>query len=228
MKMSKKEKIAYLLVAIACLIITFAFLKIFAFEDKNKNYPKVDNDLLNELYNYIPNYHNYYYKLGNLTNIEITNTIIKYIENNESDLIQDNSLKIQDFELIGKKIFGQEIKFNHQDYLIDNYELIYNEEQSSYTLNKLNEANSYIEKREYDKYTILDDGKTIIIYDRYVLCDKENNCYKDYERNYQYSFNFLKDGTIDLKNNLTKAASYKHTFKYEDNHYIWYSSELAD
>lgn len=251
-KMSKQEVLAYTLVAILALVITFGFLKIFSFEDssdKDKNNNPITEDLVKELTNYIPNYRYYYNKYSNLTINEIGKVVYNYILNNKSNIlvpitIDDfNGLEIdltnieplsrlsqEDFLETAHYLFGQNEEVNLKDFSIDNnIKAIYI--NNSFLIYKVNDSEDivYQEAKEYTKYEITDEGNTLIIFDRYVKCDITNDkCYKDSELRYPNSYNFIKDGEVVINKASSKAQSYKHTFKLENNHYVWYSSELDD
>ena len=246
MKMSKKEKIAYMLVAIISLIVTFSFLHFFAFEKDNedKKSLEVSEELVLKLYDFIPDYRLDYDKLANLSSSEIGRITYNYILKYENKLLEnanitsdeDNAKIIYQIKEEAwldtiQKLFGKDSSFNAKEINFQDLKIKYVEDQNLYLVyQKENiELPNYEEKREYQKYEVTDNGEKIIIYDKYIKCDlTEEVCYNDAENRSVNSYKFITNGQVDLKNNLKQAKSYKHTFIYQDGHYIWESSELDD
>ena len=245
MKLTKKEILAYILVFIITMTLTFTFLKTFAFE---KNEHKVNNEvseeLIKRLYSYIPNYRSYYNKYQNLSSSEIGKVIYNYILNYNNSLLTNYSInelesnedvtpigkiKKEDYEDVAYYIYGKDIKLNHQNLtLYPNIKALFKDDY--YLIYKLNNyPDNNKERRIYTSYELTDNGNTIIIYDRYIICDiSTKKCYNDTEKRSLSNYSFIVNDEVDLENNMSRARAYKHTFKKVDNNYIWVSSEIDD
>lgn len=225
-------------------------------EEVNAYYPKIDDAFIEELYHTIPDhdiegmttmYSFEYTKFSNMSYSAILRIVYNYmIEKSElnlakltkEDLLNQNiteevtplyKIPLKEFEEIGTLLFGSDEKLPRIDftisstieakYIIDVGYYVYENAEAK----KLSED---IVERVLDKYTITNNGNTILIYDFYIKCENDSTkCYNDEKRTIPNTYIKNENGSISLKNRLSNAQEYMHTFKFENDHYYWYSSE---
>ena len=257
--------IAVILVIAICII----FINVFAFEDKPTNNPSKDEtpevteDLVNQLYSYIPEnemglhtmYTGYYNTINNINNDIILSMIYEYLLEFDEFSLETTSLSeltnksillstdnINDLNPLYKirfdvikntfsKIFGEKQTFKIANFRYNYNTLgrIDNTEEYLYIFNNtpLETDKSDIVFRGITKYAVTDNNKTIEIYDYYLRCDlNTNNCYND-EGKKQLNNNIKYQDNFDILNYLDKTVTYKHIFKFENDYFYWFSSDLA-
>lgn len=190
----------------------------------------ISNDIiLSMVYEYILNFDEFSLESTSLE--ELTNANILNSSDNTNDLKPLYKISVELVNEIFPKIFGSEAEFRLADFRY-NYNTLGRLDSSStyfYIFNNtpLSTDKNDIVFRNITKYAVTNNNETIEIYDYYLKCDlNTNNCYNDEEKrllnnSIKYSENF------DIKNHLDNTVSYKHTYKYEDGYYYWFSSDLA-
>jgi len=221
-------------------------------------YPYIDEHLINKLYGYLPIdaldrptvYETFYTKYSNLSQDVVLSMIYNYILNNDyfelltlskdeiaKEIADENivplyKIKLEAFDRGGKIVFGSNAEIPRRNFSINGRikatyvegfgYYIYEIENSTYEMD-------YISQNSYDKYLVTNNNDTIIIYDYFLKCDRENyTCYNDEKRKEPNSIIKNINGQVNLKDQTAYAQSYKHTFKFENGTYYWYSSESID
>lgn len=224
-------------------------------------YPKIDDDFVDALYSYIPSYdqfgrttmygfaytkyqnlafdvvqeiiynyiiHHDEFKLLSLTNEEL---IAKGIAGQTDGIKALHKISLEDFESVGKLIFGSNEKLPRTGFSISNKihaQFIDEDGYYVYEKNLPDKEMDFIVERVYSKYVIANNNNTILIYDYYIKCEKDSTkCYDDEKKTKPNNYIKNNQGGIYLKNKLQNAQQYMHTFKFENGHYHWYSSELV-
>ena len=188
----------------------------------------ISNDIiLSMVYEYIVN--NDEFKLENTS---IDEMLSSQVISNASDITPLYKVKVSEINAIFPKIFGSEAKFKIADFRYDYKTLakVDSDKEYFYIYNNtpLNTDKNDIVFKSITKYAVTENNRAIEIYDYYLKCDlNTNNCYNDEEKrllnsSIKYTENF------DINNYQDKLMIYKHTFKYEDGYYYWFSSDIAD
>lgn len=264
--MNKKKIIISIGVIILVIVVCILFVTVFAFDKKepeSTELPEVTEELVNQLYSYIPTnemnqqtmYSFTYTRFNNITNSVALITVYEYIlehdefklettsitdmqtngvlhsNENESNITPLYKIKAEEFTNAFKKIFGKEASLTLEDFRYNyNTLLRLNSNKDYYFVlnnNPLDNPNNDIVFHDITKYVVTENNKTIEIYDYYLKCDlNTNNCYNDERKNTLNAFVKYND-SFSIDNYQTNLANYKHTFKYEDGYYYWYSSEIV-
>ncbi len=254
-KLKKKEILAYTLVFVLVLILYFLFFQIFAFEKDEKKedletYPEITNELIQELYSYIPDHNRYYvgYKhlMGDVRQIPVYNYILKYnnkilgtitiddLRNNniiapnegEGEYVPLYKISQKDFEKNMEILYGKVDNYYHRSFSINSNTKAYYIENVGYLIYQKGLANErYITDATYEKYAITDSGATLLIYDRYAMCDvTTNECFGDRRgEGGKLAGVSISDGKI--VGNKDSKKEYVHKYKFADGKYYWYSTE---
>lgn len=225
-------------------------------DEVNAYYPKIDDAYIQELYHTIPDrdiegmttmYSFEYTKFSNVSYASILRMVYNYmIEKNEvklpkltkEDLLTQNIIEevkplykipLKEFEEIGSFLFGSNEKLPRVNFTISSkIQAKYITDVGYYVYETPAERtlSEDLVERVLNKYTITNNGNTILIYDFYVKCEKDSTkCYDDEKRKIPNTYIKNNNGSIFLKNKLSNAQGYMHTFKFENDHYYWYSSE---
>lgn len=250
MKVNFKRISIYGFVILILVFCIFMCYKFFGFEKTKSQKINVTNTMVNELYNYLPkgemfNHGFYYNDRTNFDNISIEEVVYKYIEKYNSSALKKISqedvkkykfnfknalyfLSEKDYKRIGQKIFGADIKFAFGDFNISNSlkaKYIDKEGFIIYGAELQKDNDNYIIDSLINKYVIKDNGKTIVIYDNYVICNKDTGiCYNSEKKDVENDQIKYYNGKTNLKGNLVSAGLYKHIFKYNDGKYYWFES----
>lgn len=190
-------------------------------------YPNLSLDVvLLMVYNYIVN--NDYFEMLSLSEDELKQNLMT-----SEDVLPLYKVSLEVFERDGKIVFGNMIDIPKKSFAIDGkVKALYVEGVGFYFYEMVNQTVDvdYIIERKYDKYVVTNNNDTIYIYDYFVKCDKVGyTCYNDEKRKEINSvIKNVNGNSVNLENNLNYAKGYKHTFKFEDGHYYWYSSESID
>lgn len=252
----------YLLVILLVILIVSLFIFLFGFErDNEEESPNIDEELINQLYSYLPTnpmsyqtvYTGHYIRLTNIDNTIISSVIYDYIKEYEPDVIEETSLeefetnnlihdtaqvvnplckiKVEEFLKVYPQIFGSSNELDIANFRYDYSTLAVVDANQTYyyfyTTTPLSNSSNEVVYKDIIRYALTDNNTTIEIYDYYLKCDlNTNSCYNDERKNnlnnqITYSSNF------DIANYTNNLVTYKHTYKYEDGHYYWYSSELV-
>lgn len=264
--MKTKKIIMCVIAALLVIAICIIFVTVFDFEkeqDPQITPNNVTEELINQLYSYIPTnemglhtmYTGYYNTINNISNDIIESMIYEYIlefdefklesvtfeemtsagvlnnSDNTNDLQPLYKVNVSVFNETFPKIFGTEATFRIADFRY-NYNTLGRLDDNSnyfYIFNNtpLQTDKNDIVFRNITKYAVTDNNNTIEIYDYYLKCDlNTNNCYNDEEKrllnnSIKYSDNF------NINDYLNNVVTYKHTFKYENDYYYWFSSDLV-
>lgn len=191
-------------------------------------YQNLSRDVvLGIIYNYIVKYDSSSLEKLTIQDLQSQNIGVDFSEN----LTPLYKVSLSKFLEVGKIIFGSNEVIPESDFIIDYETRAHYVNGVGYQIYKINSSQSpdFIVKKVYDKYEITNNNNTIIIYDYYVKCDKVGSaCYDDEKRAKNNLVLKNVNGSIYLENRLSDAQGYKHTFKFEDGNYYWYSSELND
>lgn len=264
--MKGRKIIIYVVVILLVAVLCIVFLNVFDFEKDekvNKTTPEVTEELIHQLYSYIPKnemglhtmYTGNYNTINNISNDIVQSMIYEYIENYDQfqleyttidELVSEDILlsteqvaditplykvKVDVFKEAFPLIFGQEESFRIADFRY-NYDTVAKINPTAdyyyiYHNAPLSTDKNDVVFRDITKYAVTDEGQTIEIYDYYLKCDlNTNNCYDNEDKTkmnnlVKYSTNF------DINSVIDNLAVYKHSFKYEDGYYYWYSSEQS-
>ena len=248
-----QKTILYVTTILLAIIILIIFGKMFMFErGKERMSGEVDTDIVNKLYNYLPENNDYqlesvYNKFSSFENININiieamivNYLVNYdkekIENITNDELINIGLDTSQFKLLykiskdnliygSKMVFGDNKNIIFKDASIDKKTIGKYYDDTLYVYQTLeNVDNNNIVYRKINKYSIEDD-KTIKIYDSYVICDKSTSiCYSDDKKTIVNSNITYSNGMVfeDYKDNMKQ---YEHTFKYNNGNYYWLNSK---
>lgn len=188
----------------------------------------ISNDIVESMiYEYITNYDEF-----QLESTSIDEMLSASVITNTNDITPLYKVKVSVFNDVFPKIFGSEATFRIADFRYD-YETLAkvdSNEEYYYIYNNtpLNTDKNDLVFRNITKYAVTENNRTIEIYDYYLKCDlNTNNCYNDEEKrllnnSIKYTDNF------DINNYQDNLTIYKHTYKYEDGYYYWFSSDIAD
>ena len=197
-------------------------------------------------------YVGYYTTFNNIGSDIIQSMIYEYVLNYERDSIENvttedmevnsitingvnynpsSKIKVTVFSDIFPLMFGKEATFNARDFRYSyNISVRLNETKDYYyiyeNIDYQNNVNDII-FRDINKYAVTDNGETIEIYDYYLKCDlNNNNCYND-ERKAKLNNQIKYTSDFNIENYKDDLVIYKHSFKYDNGNYYWFSSELA-
>ncbi len=247
-----KKLIVYLVVPLVVLGIAFLFYKLFSF-DKNENIdntyvPDVTEKDALKLYNVLPTtsynvsytiYTGDYQTKSNTSYNTMGSMTINYIKNydefvleaasqEEQNLIDNNILyKISKdiFLKNSKKILGSEVSFNPDNLEIGDNIRVKLLDNTYYVYETEPKETDFVYYKMYKSFTVLNNNKTIKIYDYYLRCNKTSGiCYdtekdEDVNKDITYKENL---NILDYKNSLKQ---FEHLFEYEDDHYYWKSTQ---
>ncbi len=129
-----------------------------------------------------------------------------------------------------KELFGNNIEIENTSFKITNRlnGCLSNDQKEVYFYEENVTENEYFMQRTMDSYATRDNGNTLIIYDYFIKCQSDSgSCYNDDRmampnRYVKFSNNKLSSTKVD------NQAKYMHTFKWEDDHYYWVSSEIIE
>lgn len=246
--MKKSTKLLFIIAVVLLVVLAILiFLKVFMFDNTTID-NNVNKELVEQLYEYIPDdneyqinsiYTTHYVQFNNINYSTISIIIYNYIINNEEFLLEkvnDNEvsnlsnvlykIELADFKKCMNIIFGDDVSYEPKDFTIDNTKSAKVINNYIYVYESNNDLkDNYIVYKQYDSYTITDDGNTIQIYEYYLKCDKTTFiCYDDDNTSYinnkvKYSDNL---NINDYKDNLRK---YVHTYRLKNDNYYWESIE---
>ena len=242
-----QKTILYVTTILLAILLIIIFGKIFMFErGKEKTSGEVDSNIINKLYNYLPDSNDYqldsiYSRYSSFENININTIekmIVNYLYNNEKDKLEN----INDNDLLNmgidssitellykvskdnlnyglKMVFGENRNVVFKDVSIDKQTRgkYYNDYLYIYKL--IDETNTdNIVYRNISRYSIEND-KTIKIYDSYIICDKVTMvCYSDDKKSIVNASITYSNG-INFANYENNMKQYEHIFKYNNGNY---------
>ena len=141
-----------------------------------------------------------------------------------------NKISVSEFNAIFPIVFGDATLFNIDDFRYD-YDTLLNLNDTFdyyfvYNI-PLENTNNDIVFRDIVRYAVTDNGQTIEIYDYYLKCDlNNNNCYNN-ERKTELNSSIKYSNNFNINNYSDLLTIYKHTYKYNNGNYYWFSSEVA-
>ena len=253
MKINFKRLSLYFCVILVLIGTFILFKKAFNFDnEKNQSFLEVDEKTVNDLYGYLvdnpvdnisfyskdfTNYNGINYYVNILIYSYISKNNLEYLNNVSKDEflkydIKDSVylLKEDDYIKVGQKLFGKNVKLHLRDFVVsDTLSAKYISDVGFVIYECDNEIKgSYQIEKIMTRYDILDNGKVIVIYDNYVICDKVNKeCYNS-ENLDDVNKIVYNTGDINLNDNLNNFGHFKHTFRYEDGSYYWSKSEKCN
>jgi len=159
---------------------------------------------------------------------------LKYVSIEEKNELNNQNIlyKIEENDILKsvKEMFGGEATINLKNYKLSEKRSVYYDEikKCFYIYNDESiEDSLYVEYRDMDSYMVSNNGNTLVIFEYYLKCKKENGlCYNDEKATINNNKYKLKDDNINITNK-DNLQMYQHTFKYENNSYYWYSSEIV-
>lgn len=230
--MNKGKVLGVIIAIVLGILLGIFFLRMFKFES-NSIVNEISEDTVNKLYSYLPNQdilNKTIYGGGYVSSSDLSNEVegiitYSYIKYEDSNLIQDNKIKGEDFLRVVKLIFGSSKDYEFKNFVVnDNTYLEFKDDY--YTINKKSEKEmDYIIKKDKINYIVLDNGKKIKIYEYYLLCDKKTSlCYDDEQMTEKNSYvNYKSINELDKYKD--KLKKYEQTFMLEDDGFIWESNQ---
>lgn len=128
-----------------------------------------------------------------------------------------------------KYLFGNNITIENTSFKINNnlFGCLSSDKENIYIYEENSEEEEkYYVLKEFDSYGTQDNGKTLVIYDYFIKCNKETkDCFNDDRMAMPNHYLKYENNVLS---NLDKSmrAKYEHTYKWDNDHYYWVSSEL--
>lgn len=250
--MSTNKKITIgIIVLFVVGILIFLFFKLFTFDTNDKKENIIDDSLAKEIYEKLTTDEvGVNYTFYNAFNTKYTNLSPEFVAKIAYlDLTSSyEELTPEEFETIVlpnlpnefeynplvkidgntfndkiKSIFGDDIEIINTNFVIDEKQRGYYDQKRNYVY--IYESNDiktkYYTERKMIGFEEKNNGDTLIIYDYFIKCEPDTKkCYND-----DHLVNPNNNVTLDNVD-ITKGATYKHTFKKINNKYIWDSSNL--
>lgn len=197
--------------------------------------------------NYQTMYTGSYTRLHNISNDIIQSMIYSYLKNFDNSKLEAttteeisasgatingeitpiNKIKASEFKRVYNQIFGPDTELKAEDFRYDYSTLAHlnGDYYYIYEATPLPNSTNDIVFKDIIRYAVTENNTTIEIYDYYLKCDlNDNNCYND-ERKTKINNKIKYSDEFNIEEYIDELTTYKHTFKYNDGHYYWYSSE---
>lgn len=186
----------------------------------------ISNDLIQAtIYEYILNYDEFQLEVTSLTEMQSYNISLE-----SGEVTPLYKIKLDLCEEVFYSLFGSNSTYQIKDFRYDYNTLIKTDSNKEYYFvynNSLETSENNIVFRDIIQYEVTDNKETIEIYDYYLKCDLNTlDCYND-ERKSNLNSTVKYSEDLDITNYISSLTKYKHTFKYENGYYYWYSSETV-
>lgn len=190
----------------------------------------ISNSIIESMiYNYLKSFNNSKLETTSIEEMQAAGVIAT--NDNINDITPLSKVKVEVFKDTYPLLFG-----SSKELTVENFRYNYNTEAVVdgnseyyyfYENTPLENNDNEIIFKDIVRYVVTENNQTIEIYDYYLKCDlNNNNCYND-ERKEDINNTIKYNANLNIDNYIDNLTTYKHTFKYEDGYYYWYSSELA-
>ena len=245
MKTNWKRFSIYVFTILSIVALYFLFRNAFYFKNEKKEVSyEVNEELVNDLYAYLTFdnvsgssfYSKDFINYDNTIKYHANIMIYNYIEEKYPEYLNYNNdgkrlLKEKDYDNVGHKLFGKEVILPKEDFVISNKLKARYVSDVGFVIDEVNtgiDSDKYQIEKIMTKYDIIRNGEIVVIYDNFVICNKETKeCYNNEKKDKVNKFITYKEDGMDLENNLDNTGKFKHTFKYDNGSYYWLKSEMV-
>lgn len=184
----------------------------------------ISNDIIQSMiYAYLKNFDNSKLEATTIEEISATGAVLN------GEITPIAKIKVAEFNLVYNQIFGPDSELKLEDFRYDYQTLaeVSDDYYYIYETTPLTNSDNEVVFKDIIRYAVTENNKTIEIYDYYLKCDlNDNTCYDD-ERKTKVNTKIKYSEDLNIEDYLDNTVTYKHTFKYNEGHYYWYSSETV-